>query len=131
MAEDAQGEVIVFAEFAEGLRDREGFERIWLLYWFHCTAEPHLRVRRFLDEAKRGLFATRAPCRPNPIGMSSVRLLEVRGNVLRVGEVDIVDGTPLLDIKPFVPQFDCYEVERVGWRDWAQTQRRVADERFR
>ncbi len=115
MAEGAEGEVIVFEEFAEGLRDLEGFERIWLLYWFHCAAEPRLRVRPFLDEAEHGLFATRWPCRPNPIGMSAVRLLEIRGNLLRVGDVDIVDGTPLLDIKPFVPHFDCYEVQRVGW----------------
>lgn len=131
MAEGVEGRVIVFEQYAAGLQDLAGFERIWLIYWFHCAAEPQLLVRPFLDdEQPRGLFATRAPCRPNPIGMSAVRLLGVDGNVLRVSDVDIVDGTPLVDIKPYAPQFDCYPVQRTGWLGRARSARRLADDRF-
>jgi tRNA (adenine37-N6)-methyltransferase len=94
MSEGAEGRVIVFDEYREALSDLEGFDRIWLVYWFHCAAPARMRVTPFLDSRERGLFATRAPCRPNPIGISCVRLLAIEGNVLRVSEVDIVDGTP-------------------------------------
>ncbi|HVO63693.1 MAG TPA: tRNA (N6-threonylcarbamoyladenosine(37)-N6)-methyltransferase TrmO [Terriglobales bacterium] len=130
MAEGAVGTVTVFREFQEGLKDLEGFERIWLIYWFHRSPHPRLLVTPFLDERERGVFATRAPTRPNPIGMSSVRLLGIEGNVLRVADVDILDGTPVLDIKPYAPAFDCYSVERSGWLDKARKGRRVADKRF-
>lgn len=130
MAEGATGTVRVFKEFQEGLKDLEGFERIWLIYWFHRTPHPRLLVTPFLDDRERGVFATRAPTRPNPIGMSSVRLLRVEGNVLRVADVDILDGTPLLDIKPYAPAFDSYRVKRSGWLDKARRRRRLADKRF-
>jgi len=130
MARGAEGAVIVFEQFAPALEDLAGFERIWLIYWFHRAGAPRLRVRPFLDEQERGLFATRAPCRPNPIGMSAVRLLAVEGNVLRVADVDVVDGTPLVDIKPYAPQFDCYEVGRTGWLEGACGEGRLADDRF-
>ncbi len=128
-AKGAEGTVEVFEPFAEGLADLEGFERIWLVYWFHQAPPARLRVVPFKDSQERGLFATRAPCRVNPIGLSSVRLLGVEGRMLRVAELDVLDGTPLLDIKPYVPQFDCYEVRRFGWleRDGGQT---TADGRF-
>jgi tRNA (adenine37-N6)-methyltransferase len=130
MAKGAAGTVTVLKKFQDGLRDLEGFERIWLIYWFHRSPGPRLRVTPFLDDRRRGVFAVRAPTRPNPIGMSSVRLLGVNGNVLKVADVDILDGTPLLDIKPYVPAFDCYRVKRAGWLDKAGKSRRVADERF-
>jgi tRNA-Thr(GGU) m(6)t(6)A37 methyltransferase TsaA len=130
MADGARGTVTVFKEFQEGLRDLEGFERIWLIYWFHRMPEVRLLVTPFLDDREHGVFATRAPTRPNPIGISSVRLLRVEGNVLMVADVDIIDGTPLLDIKPYAPAFDCYRVKRSGWLDNARKSRRFADERF-
>jgi tRNA-Thr(GGU) m(6)t(6)A37 methyltransferase TsaA len=127
-----RGTVEVYQEFAAGLKDLEGFSRVCLLYHFHLSRgwQPH--VVPFLDTEPRGLFATRAPRRPNPIGLSVVKLLGVEANVLEIEEVDVVDGTPLLDIKPFVPEFDLYEVERVGWLE--QARRRVektrSDDRF-
>jgi tRNA-Thr(GGU) m(6)t(6)A37 methyltransferase TsaA len=126
----AKGTVEVFSEYAGGLRDLEGFERIWLIYWFDRAPEPRLLVTPFLDDCERGVFATRAPTRPNAIGMSSVHLLQVLGNTLEVAGVDILDGTPLLDIKPYVPEFDCHSVQKSGWLDQAPLRRSVADDRF-
>ena len=130
LAAGAEGRVEVFAAFADGLKDLEGFDRVWLLYWFDRAQPARLRVVPYLDDAEHGVFATRAPCRPNPIGISSVRLLRVEGNVLHVGDVDMLDGTPLLDIKPYVPRFDCFEAARCGWLDAARTGRTRADDRF-
>ena len=87
-------------------------------------------VKPYLDDTPRGVFATRAPARPNPIGLSAVRLLEVRGNLLRVRDVDILNGTPLLDIKPYFPQFDCFKVARSGWLKGSTLGRAKADNRF-
>lgn len=116
-AEGAQGVVEVFEEYHEALRDLDGFDRIWLLYWFDRARPASLVVRPYMDDAEHGAFATRAPVRPNPIGISSVRLLAVEGDRLRVGDLDILDGTPLLDIKPYVPLFDHYPAVRTGWLD--------------
>jgi tRNA (adenine37-N6)-methyltransferase len=131
-AESKAGTVEVFDEFAPGLKDLEGFERIWLLYWFDSARfeTSGLIVTPYLDDTPRGLFATRAPARPNPIGLSAVRLLDVRGNLLRIRDVDILDGTPLLDIKPYVPLFDCFEVARSGWLEGATLRTAKADNRF-
>ena len=126
----AKGTVEVFPEYADGLKDLDGFERIWLIYWFDRAPAPQLLVVPFLDDRERGVFATRAPSRPNAIGMSVVRLLQVVGNTLEVANVDILDGTPLLDIKPYVPEFDSHTVEKSGWLDHAPQRRSVADGRF-
>jgi tRNA-Thr(GGU) m(6)t(6)A37 methyltransferase TsaA len=83
-----------------------------------------------MDQRPRGLFATRAPSRPNPIGMSCVRLVSVVGDTLHVADVDMLDGTPLLDIKPYAPRFDCYEVARSGWLDRVSGRDTSADDRF-
>jgi tRNA-Thr(GGU) m(6)t(6)A37 methyltransferase TsaA len=128
-AEGAKGRIELFEEYAEGLRDLDGFERIWLLYWFDRTGPPCMTVTPFMDERPRGLFATRAPCRPNPIGLSPVRLLAVAENVLHVADVDVLDGTPLLDIKPYAPRFDHFHVGRSGWLERASG-RTAADARF-
>ena len=124
-----EGTVEVFPQFAAGLRDLDGFERIWLLYWCDRAREARLEVMPYRDTQPRGVFATRAPSRPNPIGLSCVRLLTVDGPVLRVADLDVLDGTPLLEVKPYVPDFDVFAVERTGW--WAHARGSpTADERF-
>lgn len=103
-------------ELAEGLADLDGFSHIIVLYHFHRAAPVRLTVTPFLDPAPRGVFATRAPTRPNPIGLSILKLTRIEGTVLTVEGVDILDGTPLLDIKPYVPQFDRPDGKiRTGW----------------
>ena len=114
-AKGIQGKVIIFFEFAEGLKDLDGFSHIILLYHFHRVKESNLTVIPFLDSKPRGVFATRAPKRPNPIGLSVVRLLDRKNNVLNIENVDILDGTPLLDIKPYIPEFDFSNTSEIGW----------------
>jgi tRNA-Thr(GGU) m(6)t(6)A37 methyltransferase TsaA len=109
------GRVEVFAQYREGLRDLDGFSHIILLYHFHRSRGFTLRVVPFLDTRPRGVFATRAPRRPNPVGLSVVRLRRVEDGVLHVENVDILDGTPLIDIKPYVPEFDGQAEVRTGW----------------
>lgn len=119
-AKGAEGVVEVFPKYAEGLKDLEGFSHIILVYHLHLIKGPKLIVRPFLDTQDRGVFATRAPARPNPIGISVVRLLRIDANLLSVANIDIIDKTPLLDIKPYVPQMDLPLDERgseikTGW----------------
>ncbi len=116
-ARNCQGRVEIFPEFAAGLRDLEGFSHIYLIYHFHRSNECQLTVKPFLQDVERGVFATRAPCRPNAIGFSVVRLLRRDGPVLHVDGLDILDGTPLLDIKPYVSRFDRITPKRNGWQD--------------
>jgi tRNA-Thr(GGU) m(6)t(6)A37 methyltransferase TsaA len=111
----AIGEVEVFKEYQEGLDDIEGFSHITLIYEFHKSEGYSLKVKPFLDNKLRGLFATRAPRRPNQIGLSVVRLLKRKENILTVKGIDVIDGTPLLDIKPYVPDFEPNEEIRIGW----------------
>jgi tRNA-Thr(GGU) m(6)t(6)A37 methyltransferase TsaA len=130
MAQGVEGSVEVFPEFVPGLQDLEGFERIWLVYWFDRATPAQLAVKPFLDQQEHGVFATRSPCRPNPIGLSCVRLVGIDGGRLRIVGVDILDGTPLVDIKPYVPVFDCFETRRVGWLEGKDTKVVLADGRF-
>jgi len=116
-SEGCQGRAEVFPEFAAGLRDVEGFSHIYLVYHLHKADRPRLTVKPFLQDVERGVFATRAPCRPNPIGLSVVRLVHREGNVLHLDGVDVLDGTPLLDIKPYTARFDHIETTRNGWQD--------------
>lgn len=115
VARDVNGTIEVFPEYRKGLKDLEGFSHIILLCHFHLTGEPDMMVKPFLDENKHGVFATRAPRRPNSIGLSVVKVLKVEGNIIHVAGLDIVEGTPLLDIKPYIPQFDNREDARIGW----------------
>ncbi len=110
-----QGRVELFPEYQAGLQDLDGFSHIFLLYIFHCSFGFNLTVQPFLDNVQRGLFATRHPCRPNPIGLSIVRLLSVQENHIDIEGVDVLDGTPLVDIKPYVPDFDLQNNVKVGW----------------
>lgn len=111
----ATGFVEIHPEFAEGLQDLEGFSHIILLYVFHESTDWSLLVKPFLDDQLRGLFATRYPARPNQIGISVVKLISQIGPVLEVEGVDMLDGTPLLDIKPYLPEFDTRSEVRTGW----------------
>ena len=120
----------MFPEYVEGLCDLDGFERIWLVYWFDQARAAQMAVTPYLDRTPRGLFATRAPCRPNPIGLSAVRLLGIVGSILEVDGLDILDNTPLLDLKPYIPEFDGFEAKRIGWCGDAQGRGGVADSRF-
>jgi len=116
-ARGVEGRAEVFEEFADGLADLEGFSHLILLYHFHRAGGVRLRVTPFLEDAEHGVFATRAPCRPNPIGLSVVRLLRREGTVLHLADVDVLDGTPLLDVKPYVARFEAQEDVRSGWQD--------------
>jgi tRNA-Thr(GGU) m(6)t(6)A37 methyltransferase TsaA len=130
MAEGALGYVELLSEFAEGLKDLEGFDRIWLIYWFDRARESKLTVTPYLDKDSHGVFSTRAPSRPNPIGISVVKLLKIEKNILRIADVDILDNTPLLDIKPYVPKFDHFDVKKCGWLDKSDNDNKSADDRF-
>jgi tRNA (adenine37-N6)-methyltransferase len=132
-ARGVAGSVRVFAEFAAGLKDLQEFSHILLIYHFHLSHGFDLEVLPFLDHQRRGLFATRAPRRPNAIGLSAVRLTGIEDGALRIEDVDILDGTPLLDIKPYVPAIDILRVEKAGWLADKEVQLAStrADERFK
>jgi len=129
-AKDARGTVEVFDKYVEGLSDLDGFSHIILLYHFHRSGPYRLRVTPFLDTRLRGLFATRAPSRPNPIGLSVVELLGIDENTLSIRGLDILDGTPVLDIKPYVGEFDDRIGTRKGWLESVERQTDQADDRF-
>ncbi len=114
-AEGIKGEIEIFDDFTDGLKDLDGFSHIILLYHFHKSGKAELQIKPYMDKEKHGVFAMRGPSRPNPIGLSIVKLNKIEDNRLFIENVDIVDGTPLLDIKPYVPDFDIHEVESFGW----------------
>jgi len=126
----AEGIVEVLPDLIEGLRDLEGFDRLWLIYLFDRASEVRLVVRPYLDTTERGVFATRSPVRPNHIGISVVRLLHIEQNCLYIADVDMLDGTPLLDIKPYVPAFDSFDQSRAGWLNGKSGSEVLADDRF-
>lgn len=127
----ALGAVELLPHLEPALEGIEGFERIWLIYAFHRACEFRQKVVPFLDTSPHGLFATRSPARPNPLGLSVVRLLRVCGATLEIADVDMLDGTPLLDLKPYVPRFDSFHVSRAGWMDRAgRPDAALSDERF-
>lgn len=114
-AAGVDGTVEVFPEYVEGLADLQGFSHIILIYHFHRAKPSSLHVKPFLDNKPHGLFATRAPSRPNPIGISVVELIKIENGKLHIRDVDVLDKTPLLDIKPYVPDFDAREATQIGW----------------
>ena len=126
----AQGVVELLPELISGLKDLSEFERIWLIYLLDRASPMQLVVRPYMDTEERGVFSTRSPARPNPIGISAVRLLGVEENRLLIGDVDMLDLTPLLDIKPYVPAFDSFEKSRAGWYANKSAASIVADGRF-
>jgi tRNA-Thr(GGU) m(6)t(6)A37 methyltransferase TsaA len=131
-ATGVRGQIILDPAMTAGLADIDGFSHLILIYHLHRILTPKLTVTPFLDTATHGIFATRSPARPNAIGLSTVRLVAVNGATLEIEDVDILDGTPLLDIKPYVPDFDDRADARIGWfaarvRDVAETR---SDARF-
>jgi tRNA-Thr(GGU) m(6)t(6)A37 methyltransferase TsaA len=132
-AAGVKGTVEVFNDFCPGLKDLDDFSHIILLYHFHRSHSFNLHVVPFMDSETRGLFATRAPKRPNPIGLSVVQLDKIEDGVLHIQNVDILDGTPLLDIKPYVPEFDAAVEVRTGWLEKARktVSSRKSDDRFK
>lgn len=131
-AEGCSGVVELRPGLAEGLQDLEGFERIWLIYVLDRAEFRDLKVVPYLDTRGHGIFATRSPARPNPIGLSCVRVTRIQGHRIEIEEVDILNGTPILDIKPYVPAFDAHPAVASGWMSQVEMRapRKVADGRF-
>jgi tRNA (adenine37-N6)-methyltransferase len=133
-AEGIRGYIEILPEYADGLKDIEGFSHLTLFYHFHQISGYELLVTPFMDTEKRGIFATKAPKRPNAIGLSTVKLICIQGNILHIEQVDMLDGTPLIDIKPFYPRYDNRNDVRIGWleknKDLPLEQLR-SDERFK
>jgi tRNA-Thr(GGU) m(6)t(6)A37 methyltransferase TsaA len=131
-AEGVKGTISLKSRYVEGLKDLGSFSYIYVLYHFHQAGKAQLTVSPFMDSNSHGIFATRAPCRPNPIGLSVIKLNNIVGNLLQVENVDILNGTPILDIKPYVPDFDQIQVAKNGWLDrikgWVKDKR--SDNRF-
>lgn len=127
-----RGTAELWPEYMQGLKDLAGFSHIILLYHFHQSAGCRLQVTPFMDTKPHGVFATRAPRRPNAIGLSIVKLLQVEAATLHIENVDVLDGTPLLDLKPYVPDFDKQSEVRVGWLEGAKeaVDSRKSDARF-
>lgn len=131
-AESCRGRIELLPGLVDGLMDLEGIERIWILYVLDRTVFQGLTVVPYRDTHPHGIFATRSPARPNPIGLSCVRLTGIRGHILDIEEVDILDGTPVLDIKPYIPEYDAYPAAGAGWveQETVRLGPRVADGRF-
>jgi tRNA-Thr(GGU) m(6)t(6)A37 methyltransferase TsaA len=130
--EGTEGSVEIFGQYKEGLVDLEGFSYIVLLYHFHKSEGYSLKVTPFMDDQPRGVFSTRAPRRPNAIGLSVVDVVSVEENIIRIKGVDILNGTPVLDIKPFVPDVDNREPARDGWltQKAKDMRKKRSDDRF-
>jgi len=133
-AEGIKGHIELLTKYVDGLKDLEGFSHITLLYRFHKIEGYELHVKPFLDTEKRGIFSCKAPKRPNAIGTSTVRLLGIEGNILHIEQVDMLNGTPLIDIKPFYPRYDNRDNVSIGWLEAKKDvplEKLRADERFK
>ncbi|MBO1273600.1 tRNA (N6-threonylcarbamoyladenosine(37)-N6)-methyltransferase TrmO [Shewanella sp. 4t3-1-2LB] len=128
-ANNVQGHIELLPQYVEGLADLQGFSHIVLLCHLHQCSGFQMKVTPYLDDNQRGLFATRSPRRPNPIGLSVVELLSIENNLLHIQNLDLLDGTPVLDIKPYVGEFDHRQGARFGWFEHAKTIT-TADNRF-
>jgi tRNA-Thr(GGU) m(6)t(6)A37 methyltransferase TsaA len=131
-AQGVKGKIIVDPTLGEGLLDLDGFSHLVLIYFFHQVEGYKLCLTPFLDSKKHGVFATRAPRRPNPIGLSVVKLVKINHNELEVEDLDILDGTPVLDIKPYIPEIDQTSEVRIGWLEGklGEMKKKRSDERF-
>jgi len=114
-AQGTQGKAEIFPRYSKGLKDLEGFSHVILIYHFHLIKSFRLLAKPFLDDEEHGIFSIRGPSRPNAIGLSIVQLEKIKDSVLFFKDADMVDHTPLLDIKPFIPAFDHRKVKKIGW----------------
>jgi tRNA (adenine37-N6)-methyltransferase len=133
-ANKVKGYIELFPEFIEGITDLDGFSHITLLYHFHKILHHKLLVKPFMDDTEHGIFATRAPIRPNAIGISTVRLINVDNNILHIEQVDMLDGSPLIDIKPFFQKYDNRLKTTAGWLEKSKTRNPgqfISDDRFK
>lgn len=133
-AKGVKASVLLKSEFVDGLMDLEEFSHVILIYYLHKVMDYKLKVIPFMDTEEHGIFATRSPRRPNAIGISTVKLISIDGNILHVEDADVLDGTPLLDIKPFFGQFDNRENVKSGWLDrkWNEKHKTLkSDKRFK
>jgi len=132
-AKGVQGTIELFEEYHDGLKDLDGFSHLILIYHFHQSSGFKMQVTPFMDSTLRGVFSTRAPSRPNPIGLSIVKLNRIEDGVLFVENLDLLDGTPLLDIKPYVPKFDQQTQVKTGWLEQTKSDiiQHKADDRFK
>lgn len=132
-ATGVKGEIEILDEFMEGLKDLEGFSHIILIYYFHKSEGFQLNVKPFIDDHLRGVFSTRAPKRPNPIGFSVVKLNRIEANRLFIENVDMLNGTPVLDIKPYIPDIDSPVADKIGWLEGISSNMRSkkSDSRFK
>jgi tRNA-Thr(GGU) m(6)t(6)A37 methyltransferase TsaA len=128
----APGHLEIYPEYVEGLKDLDGFSHIYLIYHLHKVLSAKLLVTPFLDMKEHGVFATRAPSRPNPIGLSLVKLIRVEDSRVYVDQLDVLDRTPLLDLKPFIPAFEGGENIRTGWlkKEGKKVEKKKSDNRF-
>jgi tRNA (adenine37-N6)-methyltransferase len=132
LAKGAKGTIVLKDEFTDGLLDLNDFSHIIIIYHFHQTTKYELQVVPFMDQQVHGIFATRAPKRPNGIGISVVKLIKIEGNILEFENADMLDETPLLDIKPYIPEFDIHHVKKAGWMENNKEKLKgtLSDERF-
>jgi len=132
-AKDVKGTIEIDPIYVEGLADLDGFSHVILIYHFHMTKTYELTVKPFMDDNLHGIFSTRAPKRPNPIGFSVVKLNKLEGNILHIENIDVLDGTPLLDIKPYIPDVDSPEVQKLGWLEGKSDKMgdKISDKRFK
>lgn len=132
-AKDVTAAIEVFPEYADGLADLEGFSHIYVIFHLHRVRGYKLKVIPFLDTVERGIFATRSPARPNPIGLSVAEIVSVKNNIIEIRGVDMLNGSPVIDIKPFVPEFEDYTGIRKGWFEGKtrNASKIVSDKRFK
>lgn len=132
-AQGIRGQIIINDEYRTGLSDLDGFSHVYLIYFFHLSEDYQLKVIPFLDDQVRGVFATRAPKRPNAIGLSVVKLIQIRSNIIDIENVDMVNDTPLLDIKPYVAEMEPVSDYKIGWlsEHKVKLKSHVSDKRFK
>ncbi len=131
-AKETIAKLVLEPEYAEGLKDLEGFSHIYLVYYFHKALRSELSVIPFMDTQERGVFATRSPLRPSHIGLSLTSLVSINDNIVTIRGIDVLDGTPLLDIKPYIPQFENIDDVKTGWmnKDNEDVEQTRSDDRF-
>ena len=131
-ANGIKGKIEINKDLEEGLSGLDGFSHIFLIYSFHKSEGFNLKIKPFMSDKFFGVFATRAPRRPNAIGISVVKILSINKNIIEIENVDILNGTPLLDIKPYIPEFDIHKAEKIGWLEnkISEVTQTKSDERF-